>query len=147
MMVERRSYNLCIVGFGNVGKALVKLLQRKSGELREQYGIEWKITGIASRSLGWIASAGGLNPDQLLDDDARSLMKPTAQDVRDWLDIARADVLFEVSSLNRHNGQPAIEYLQAALEFGAHVISANKGPVVFALPELSELARSKGRRF
>ena len=146
-MVERRSYNLCIVGFGNVGKALVKLLQRKSGELREQYSIEWKITGIASRSLGWIASAGGLNPDQLLDDDARSLMKPTAQDVRDWLDIARADVLFEVSSLNRHNGQPAIEYLQAALEFGAHAISANKGPVVFALPELSELARSKGRRF
>ena len=83
-MVERRSYNLCIVGFGNVGKALVKLLQRKSGELREQYSIEWKITGIASRSLGWIASAGGLNPNQLLDDDARSLMKPTAQDVRDW---------------------------------------------------------------
>ena len=74
-------------------------------------------------------------------------MKPTAQDVRDWLDIARADVLFEVSSLNRHNGQPAIEYLQAALESGAHAISANKGPVVFALSGLSELARSKGRRF
>src|SRR5437879_10874938 len=119
MMVERRSYNLCIVGFGNVGKALVKLLQRKSGELREQYGIEWKITGIASRSLGWIASAHGLNTDQLLDDAARPHIKSNAQGVRDWLDVAKADVLFEASSLNRHNGQPAIEYLQAALESGA----------------------------
>jgi homoserine dehydrogenase len=147
MMVERHTYNLCIVGFGNVGKALVKLLQRKSSELREQYGIEWKITGIASRSLGWIASAEGLNPDQLLDDDARSRIKPNAQGVRDWLNIAEADVLFEASSLNRHDGQPAVEYLQTALEFGAHAISANKGPVVFAFSELSELARSKGRRF
>src|SRR5437660_9484580 len=147
MTIDRRSYNLCIVGFGNVGQALVKLLQQKSGELRDKYGIEWKITGIASSSLGWIASAEGLDPDQLLDADARSRMKPSAQNVRHWLKIARADVLFEASSLNRHTGQPAIDYLQAALESGAHAISANKGPVVFALSELTELARSKGRLF
>ena len=147
MTIERRSYNLCIVGFGNVGQALVKLLQQKSSELLEKYGIEWKITGIAGRSLGWIASANGLDPGRLLDADARSRMKPSAQNVRDWLKIARPDVLFEASSLNRHNGQPAIDYLQAALEAGAHAVSANKGPVVFALPELAELARAKGRRF
>jgi homoserine dehydrogenase len=147
MTMERHSYNLCIVGFGNVGKALVKLLQSKSSELREQYYIEWKITGIASRRLGWIASADGLNPDQLLDHVELSQMKPTAQGVRDWLELAKADVLFESSSLNRHDGQPAIEYLRAALERGAHAISANKGPVVFALSELSALARSKRRRF
>ena len=147
MTIDRLSYNLCIVGFGNVGQALVKLLQQKSGELLDKYGIEWRITGIASRSLGWIASAEGLNPDQLLDADARARMKPSAQNVRDWLKIARADVLFEASSLNRHNGQPAIDYLRAALESGAHAISANKGPVVFAHSDLSKLARSKGRRF
>ncbi|HXB20224.1 MAG TPA: hypothetical protein VNV88_02525, partial [Candidatus Solibacter sp.] len=145
--MERRNFNLCIVGFGNVGRALVRLLQRKSDELRQQYGIEWRITGIASRSLGWIASADGLAPDELLDEDLRLRMKPTAQGVRDWLEAARADVLFEASSLNRHNGQPAIEHIQAALEYGAHAISANKGPVVFALHELSELASSRGRRF
>ncbi|HEV2988562.1 MAG TPA: homoserine dehydrogenase [Candidatus Angelobacter sp.] len=147
MTANPRTYNLCIVGFGNVGKALVKLLQRKSTELRERHGIEWKITGVASRSLGWIASAEGLNPDHLLDNHARSRLKPTAQGIRDWLTIAKAQVLFEASSLNRHNGQPAIEYLQAALHSGAHAISANKGPVVFALSELSELARAKGKRF
>ena len=54
MTIDRLSYNLCIVGFGNVGQALVKLLQQKSGELLDKYGIEWRITGIASRSLGWI---------------------------------------------------------------------------------------------
>jgi len=147
MSVERCSYNLCIVGFGNVGKALVRLLQRKSDVLLQQYGIEWKITGIASRRLGWIAASGGLNPEQLLDDDALPRIKPTAQGVSDWLEMARPDVLFEASSLNRNDGQPAIEHVRAALEYGAHAVSANKGPVVFALPELCELARSKGRRF
>jgi homoserine dehydrogenase len=147
MTVERRSFNLCMVGFGNVGKALVKLLQRKSSLLLQQYGIEWKITGIASRRLGWIAAADGLDPDQLLDDDALAQIKPTAQGVRDWLKMARPDVLFEASSLNRNDGQPAIEHIREALECGAHAISANKGPVVFALPDLSRLARSKGRRF
>ena len=44
--------NLCLLGFGNVGRALVRLLMSKSNELREQYGIEWKITGVASRRIG-----------------------------------------------------------------------------------------------
>ncbi len=34
-----------------------------------------------------------------------------------------------------------------ALEAGAHAISANKGPVVHAYRELTELAAAKGRRF
>ena len=37
-------------------------------------------------------------------------------------------------------GQPAIDYLQAALERGMHAITANKGPVVHAYAELSALA-------
>jgi homoserine dehydrogenase len=37
--------------------------------------------------------------------------------------------------------------LRAALESGAHAISANKGPVVHAYRELRDLAREKGRRF
>jgi homoserine dehydrogenase len=34
-----------------------------------------------------------------------------------------------------------------ALEQGMHAITANKGPVVHAYRELTELARQKGRRF
>ena len=44
----------------------------------------------------------------------------------------KADVLFETTSLNAATGQPAIDHIRAALESGAHAISANKGPVVHA---------------
>ena len=59
----------------------------------------------------------------------------------------QADAVFEASSLNAETGEPAITYIRAALEAGAHAISANKGPVVHAHGELSELAASKGKRF
>lgn len=142
-----RNYNLCIVGFGNVGRALVRLLQHKSGELRREYGLGWKITGIASRNLGWIANLNGLDPEQVLDDGKRALLQPAAGNVRDWVKAARADVLFEASSLNRYNGQPAIEHIRAALECGIHAISANKGPVLFAYSELRALALAQKKQF
>jgi homoserine dehydrogenase len=45
------------------------------------------------------------------------------------------------------SGQPAVEYIKLALEKGMHAITANKGPVVHAYQELTELARSKNRAF
>jgi len=133
-----RCYNLCIVGFGNVGQALVHLLESKRSELRASYGIEYQITGIASRTLGWIANPNGV--------DVRG-PHATATNIRDWLEQAEADVLFESTALNRHDGQPAVDNIRAALESGAHAISANKGPVVFAYSELRELARKQKREF
>lgn len=116
--------------------------------LQNDYGIGWKLTGVASRRIGWIADANGLDPAAALghrwpqSTDGKQLTNG-----RDWLAAARADVLFEASSLDRRTGQPAISYIQAALESGAHAISANKGPVVHAYRELRDLARSRGRQF
>lgn len=67
--------------------------------------------------------------------------------LRDWLAAAQADVLFEATSLNVETGQPAVDYIRAALEHGAHAITANKGTIVHAYRELRDLAASKGRRF
>ena len=68
-------------------------------------------------------------------------------DVRDWLRAADADVLFEATSLNARTGQPAIDHVRAALEHGAHAVTANKGPVVHAYDELRDLASRQGRAF
>jgi homoserine dehydrogenase len=67
--------------------------------------------------------------------------------VRDWLAAARADVLFEATSLNVETGQPAVDHIRAALEHGAHAITANKGPIVHAYRELRDLAGAQGKRF
>ena len=140
-------YNLCLVGFGNVGRMFVRLLQEKSATLRERHGIEWRITGLASRRLGWIADPNGLPPDALLAGPMPKGVSPEPGDVREWLRAARAHVLFEATSLDRHHGHPAIDHLKAALECGAHAISANKGPIVYAYDELRALAARTGKRF
>ena len=72
---------------------------------------------------------------------------PAPHDVRAWLSAARADVLFEATSLNVQDGQPAVDHIRTALECGAHAITANKGPIVHAYEELSSLATTKGKRF
>ncbi|HXE90552.1 MAG TPA: hypothetical protein VNK82_06265 [Terriglobales bacterium] len=143
-----RTFNLCLLGFGNVGRALVELLLEKRAALAAEYGIEWRITGVATRRLGWIASPAGLDPKVLLEGvvPPPSLCARPAG-LREWLRAAQADVLFENTSLDFETGEPGISHLRAALEHGAHAITANKGPVVHAYEELSRLADSQGRRF
>jgi homoserine dehydrogenase len=146
-----KTFNLCLLGFGNVGHALVRLLGEKSVEMREQYGIEWRITGVATRRMGWIASAEGLTVESLLAGEfapvSPSQGEPQAANVREWLAGARCDVMFEITSLEPLTGEPAVGHVRAALEAGAHVVTANKGTIVHAYRELHALAQARGRRF
>ena len=139
-----------------MNRALVRLLEDRAAELRERHGIAWRVTGVASRRLGWIADAGGLDPAVVLalsSDSIPDLSRagapapPKPRDVREWLAAAEADVLFEATSLNIENGQPGVEHIRAALEHGAHAITANKGPIVHAYRELRDLAAARGKRF
>lgn len=147
-----KTFNLCMLGFGNVAQALVLLLVLKDDELREQFRIDWRVTGLASRSLGWLASPEGFLMEELLAagwgmDYLIQRAEPAPKDVKEWLAAARCDVLFEVTSLEPLTGEPAVSNVRAGLEHGAHVITANKGTIVHAYRELSELARERGRRF
>jgi homoserine dehydrogenase len=143
------SYNLAIVGFGNVGRAFLRMLVAKETELRRKYDIRWRLTGVATRRVGWFADADGLNPIALLNGHWPTQSTNVAQpkNVREWLERAKADVFFEASSLEAQTGQPATDHLRCALESGAHAISANKGPIVHAYRELSALAKEKGKQF
>jgi homoserine dehydrogenase len=144
----------------------VQLLRDREQELRERYAISFRITGIASRRLGWIADADGLDATTILalgsgreghglsraDQDPKTnglqpLRASQSLGVRSWLAAAQADVLFEATSLNVETGQPAIDHIRAAIENGAHAITANKGPIVHAYRELRDLAATKGKRF
>ena len=138
-----KKYRLGFLGFGNVGRALARLLVSKSAELRENYEIEWEITGVATRRMGWRASDDAIDVSKLLagNDDTSSEIG-----INEWLARAKPDVVFETTSLNPETGQPGIDYLKACLQFGVHTITANKGPIVYAYDELNEIALAKGKR-
>src|SRR5215467_4873461 len=126
------SYNLAIVGFGNVGKAFLRLLISKETELRRRYDVRWRLTGVASRRVGWVADPDGLNPLAVLNGRLPPVQPSSPRNVREWLEKSWADVMFEASSLDAQTGQPATEHLATALAFGAYAITANKGPIVHA---------------
>ncbi len=128
--------------------------------MQERYGIGFRVTGIASRRLGWIADPEGLKVEAILSKSPsgvlaepeksrlhRSEAGTSYEQAREWLGAAKADVLFEATSLNVENGQPAADYIRAGLECGAHTITANKGTIVHAYRTLRDLAASKGKRF
>ncbi len=139
-----KRYRICFLGFGNVGRALARLFVSKSTELRDKYGIEWEVVGVATRRMGWRASENAIDVARLLDgrDETESV-----QGIDEWLARAKPDVVFETTSLNPETGQPAIEYLRKSLQAGAHTITANKAPLVYAYDELNELAIAQDRRF
>ncbi|MCA1619701.1 MAG: hypothetical protein LC795_10405 [Acidobacteria bacterium] len=61
-------FNLCLLGFGNVGQALVRLLVEKEDALYDEFGVDWCVTGIATRRTGWLAPPAGFETE------ARSLL-------------------------------------------------------------------------
>jgi homoserine dehydrogenase len=147
------NYKLALLGFGNVGQALARLLLRKEVELKENYGVTFSVTGIATGRHGTAIDMEGLDLERCLAvmrsgellDGLSKAGKPG--NAFDFINHCDADVLFENTPVNYATGQPAVEHLRAALEAGMHAITANKGPVVHAYRDLTELAQSKGRKF
>ena len=148
-------FNLALLGFGNVGQALARLLLRKQDELKLDYGITFRVAGLATGQRGMVVEPGGLDLERALqlmagagEQDLRSLSpQPPPRDAFDFIRRCGADVLFENTPVNYTTGQPAVDHLKLALELGMHAITANKGPVVHAYRQLTELAERRDKKF
>lgn len=145
-------YNLAFIGFGNVARALVRLLERKRVILKMKYDIAFSVTGIATRRHGFAVNPGGLDIQKVLGliETRESIAPLSVFDVQDSLAVIQhsgADVMFENSPVNHETGQPALNHCRTALGIGMHVITANKGTVVHGYRELTELAKTKNKKF
>ncbi len=143
---------IALVGLGNVGRRVLTILDEKRSLYRERFGLEFVLAGVAdSRGAAW--SAEGLDLRRMVS------IKEAGGSAADYiglgqrgvsgLDMLRhcqADVLVEASPVNLADGEPAMSHIRAALERGMHVVTANKGPLALAYPEVMALARERGRR-
>ncbi len=144
---------LLLLGFGNVGQALGRLLLRKRQALRQSFQIDWCVVGIATGRHGAALDPDGINlTEALAMRKAGEPLDPLSKvkipiDPAVLIQTSGADVLFENTPVDYETGQPAVDHIRTALEAGMHAITANKGPVVHAHRALSDLAASCGRRF
>jgi homoserine dehydrogenase len=148
-----RDVRLALVGFGNVGRRFAEQLGGSYARALLAAGASVRVTGIATARHGAAIDARGVDLEQALRLGARggslgSLHRGRAVgDVREFIARVPADVLVEITTLDPCTGQPATRHVRQALGRGLHVVTANKGPVAFALRSLRALAERKGRLF
>lgn len=155
--------DLVFVGFGNVGRRLARVLDEQAETLRRDHDLDCRIVGICTRRHGMIRDMNGLDGraaamrieqrQPLVEQEiAPAGIEATPAFIRELAQEARATetgrlVVIETTVLDIGAGQPALNHSRTALECGAHVVTANKGPVAFAYEELAALAAKVGRGF
>jgi homoserine dehydrogenase len=148
-----KTIKVCLMGFGNVSQAFVNLVARKQKELADEYGVKFIFTAIATGSHGKAINPQGLDAAKAmqLHIKGESIEKLSTEkvprDIKEFIARSRADFLLENSPVNYQTGEPAATHIRAALGSGMHAVSANKGPVVHAYRELTDLAAQNGVRF
>ena len=144
---------LAIIGFGNVGQELARMLLLKRPWLLRSKGLDIEVVAISTRSKGSLMSERGLDLDRVLKEiGTKGDLKgyPDSHTDLGPLDIISktvADMVLELTTLDIESGQPATDHITRALGNGMDVVTANKGPIAFAYCELRALARSRGVRF
>jgi homoserine dehydrogenase len=142
--------SLCCMGLGSVGRELIQLIDRKRADVRSQYDLTFKITGIATGRHGILFDPNGIDHVYALNGDWSDRAWPGAEDnrlkmIRECAATSNSGALVEMSPINRATGRPALDYMELALNLGMHAISANKGPIVHGYRQLRDLAQKQGK--
>ena len=139
-------HRIALLGFGNVGRAFARLLLERRAELRREHGLEAEVVAILTARHGNVERAQGIDLRRALGlSDAGRSLEPLGRAIHvpatEYLAHSRADVVIELTPLRIAAKQPALDHILAALRSGKHVVTANKGPVVYHYRRLRELAR------
>ncbi len=142
---------IALLGYGNVGRALIALLAEKADVLRDRHNLTVGVTGIMTRSAGgWLAPKGkGISPADVLASGWPERDIPVGGESFSggsiaFVGLAPCDTLVELTTLDAQTGQPALEHVRRALSARKSVVTANKGPIAHAYRDLRALAEERG---
>jgi homoserine dehydrogenase len=148
-----RQISIAIMGFGNVGQAFVNLIMKKQEILKKDYGLEFLVTGIYTKNHGAAINSGGVNLNRAIEYISQGItLSNLSEDNRvfspeKFINDSSAEIFVECTPLNPYDGDPALTYNKIALDRGKHVVTANKGPVVYGYKELMKLANDRRKGF
>jgi len=133
--------NVIIVGFGFIGKELVRILSEKLNRIK-QLDSDFRVVG-ASDSRGYLYDDEGLNLEKLRDVERLSDYSAEYREggsTEELIEKDDVDLMVEATPTNIKNGEPGLTFIRRALSKGIHVVTSNKGPLVVAFRELTNLA-------
>ncbi|MGZ3608738.1 MAG: homoserine dehydrogenase [Ktedonobacteraceae bacterium] len=145
-----KNIRLSLVGFGVVGQGFAELIMTKHEFLKQHYGVDISLVGVANSRHGFVYHQNGLHIPVLLQLATEKAPLTIYPGVSHWdtvsegLQASSADILVEVTPTNLRDAEPGMSHIRAALSKGMHVVTANKGPVALAANELISLAHQHG---
>ena len=143
---------LLLLGFGTVGQGLAELLLRKKSILRETYGLDIQVVGIADMLKGSITNPAGIDLSAALDKIKKGKLLAElggafGGSALAMVESVNADMVVEMTYTDIKSGEPATSHIRAALKRGRHVTTTNKGPVALFYHDLAKLAKANKAKF
>lgn len=148
-----KDVRILLLGFGNVGRAFCRLVEKKSEILRNTYGIECCFVGIATRSRGCAADPSGIDVRQFLERESSTGRIDSGSPGSAVLSAAEMvsgldyDLLAVCTSTTIKSPEVPAAYISGALGRGIDVITSNKGPLLLGYGALRDLAKKNGSHF
>jgi homoserine dehydrogenase len=145
------TYDLALIGFGGVNRALAELIRDQSQRLAF-LGFELRVVAITDFGFGSLVQPEGIDLTAVLAMPQGASFEgllggsadPRNEDV---IKQSPADIVVEASFTNPVDGEPAASHVRWALASGKHVVTTNKGPVAVHGQELTDLAYESGTKF
>ncbi|MFC8038066.1 homoserine dehydrogenase [Paenarthrobacter sp. NPDC057355] len=142
------TYNLALIGFGGVNRALAELIRDEPGRF-SSLGFELRVVAITDLAFGSLVQREGIDLAAVLamprghsfNDLPGGSADPRNEEV---IKNSPADIVVEATFTSPIDGEPAVSHVKWALEAGKHVVTTNKGPVALQGLELGKLASSNG---
>lgn len=120
--------NIGIIGYGNVGSGVVKILKERKNLLSEKIGLEINVKRICDKD---IASKRNVSVDKEL----------LTKEAKEIIDDPQIDIIVELIG----GIHPAKEFITEAIKKGKNVVTANKALLAEHGKELFALAKDKGK--
>ena len=137
--------DVALIGFGGVGKALIKLLVDKEELLKENYNLELRVKYII-KSDGGIYNPEGINLREISTfinynkNINKHSLWTSYLNIDSIIENNDIDTLIELTSTNIITGEPGLTHIKTALNNKINVVTGNKGPILLKYRELKELA-------
>jgi homoserine dehydrogenase len=139
-------YNLALIGFGGVNRALAELIVQRGDDLARELGFTLRVVAITDLRAGSLVDTDGIDLASLLSTEPHALSfvgraGGSADPRNEWvIRHVPAEIVVEATYTNPTDGEPALSHVRWALESGKHVCTTNKGPVALAGETLKALA-------
>lgn len=142
-----------LVGFGNLGRGLTRVILEKEDYLRNEVGFSPEIVAAADID-GAAVDEDGLDLQQLLDTAEETGTVANYPEVGeegtkgiDIIEDVESDMVVELTPTSIEDGEPGLTHIKEAMAHGMHVVTSNKGPLVLAFQELEGLSGDMGVEF